>query len=227
MATYNIHRGVGGDRLRDPARITAVIRSLAAGVVGLQEVDSAPVGSGSFQMDYLAGATGYTPIPGPTVRGTDGDFGNVLLSAHPVRAVRHLDLTVEDLEPREAIDADLEVAGRRLRVLNTHLGLRARERREQAERLARTVAAGPAGPVVLLGDINEWLPWSRTLRRLRAIFGPAPAPATFRAGLPVLALDRIYARPAGALREVRTVRNGPARTASDHLPVVGRVVLAG
>jgi len=227
LATYNIHRGIGRDGRRDPARISAVIRELAAGVVALQEVDAAPLGPASFQMDYLAGTTGYTAVPGTTTRGGDCDYGNVLLSAYPVTAVRHIDLSYPGCEPRGAIDAELAVAGRPLRVIATHLGLRARERREQVRRLVAAVSPAPAHAVVLMGDINAWWPWSRSLRWLRRGLGRAPAPPGFPAGLPVLALDRIWARPAGVLRDVWAVRTPQARAASDHLPVMGRVVLPG
>src|SRR5580692_3119467 len=40
VATYNIHRCVGLDRIRDPARIANVIGELDADVIGLQEVDA-------------------------------------------------------------------------------------------------------------------------------------------------------------------------------------------
>jgi endonuclease/exonuclease/phosphatase family metal-dependent hydrolase len=225
VATFNIHQGVGGDGRRDPARVSAVIRGLAAGVVALQEVDSAPLGPGSFQMDYLAGTTGYTAVPGTTIHGGGCDFGNVLLSAYPVTAVRHIDLSVRDREPRGAIDAELRVAGRPLRVLATHLGLRARERARQTEWLLAALGVGDGPPAVLLGDINEWWPWSRSLRRLRRRLGGAPAPPAYPAGWPILALDRIWAASGASLADVRAVRTPQARAASDHLPVVGRVWL--
>lgn len=225
LATFNIHQGVGRDGRRNPARITAVIRSLAAGVVALQEVDSAPLGPGSFQMDYLAHATGYTAVPGTTIHGGDCDYGNVLLSAHPVTAVRHIDLSVPRHEPRGAIDAELRVAGRRLRVVATHLGLRRRERRRQVRWLLAALDDGGETPLVLLGDINEWWPWSTTLARLRSRFGRAPAPGAYPAAWPLLALDRVWARPASMLQAVWAVRTPQARAASDHLPVMGRVVL--
>jgi endonuclease/exonuclease/phosphatase family metal-dependent hydrolase len=176
-------------------------------------------------MDYLADTTGYTAIPGTTLHGGDCDYGNVLLSAHPVRAVRNLDLSVRDREPRGAIDAELQVHGLPLRIVAVHLGLRARERRQQVQRLLTALDDGGADPLVLLGDINEWWPWSPTLRALRARLGPAPAPPTFPAGWPVLALDRIWAGHPAILERVAAVRTPQARAASDHLPVVGRVRL--
>ncbi|MEF8793282.1 MAG: endonuclease/exonuclease/phosphatase family protein [Thiohalorhabdus sp.] len=198
--------------------------------MALQEVDASPLGRGTFQMDYLAEATGYTAIPGTTIyagSGGDCDFGNVLLSAYPVTAVRHIDLSIDGYEPRGAIDADVRVAGGLLRVVATHLGLRHRERAAQVRRLLGALEEAYPRPLVLLGDINEWWPWSRSLRRLRERFGPSPAPPAFPAASPVLALDRIWARPRGVLRKIWAVRSPATRPASDHLPVMGCLDLPG
>ena len=39
FASYNIHKGVGLDRRRDPERILAVLREIDADVIALQEAD--------------------------------------------------------------------------------------------------------------------------------------------------------------------------------------------
>ena len=51
-------------------------------------------------------------------------------------------------------------------------------------------------------------------------FVKPPAPATFPARWPVLALDRIWVRPRRRLERVFVHRSPTARVASDHLPVV-------
>ena len=68
-----------------------------------------------------------------------------------------------------AFDADLEIAGRAVRVISVHLGLDPRERRIQASRLFEATRARPAGPCMLLGDFNDWRAGSRDLREFRAI----------------------------------------------------------
>jgi len=79
-------------------------------------------------------------------------------------------------------------------------------------------------PVVLMGDLNEWFLWGRPLRWLRAHFGRAPAPATFPARRPVLALDRIWVEPRRLRTGLAVHSTTLARSASDHLPV--RMTLA-
>jgi endonuclease/exonuclease/phosphatase family metal-dependent hydrolase len=48
---------------------------------------------------------------------------------------------------------------------------------------------------------------------------------TFPAWCPLLRLDRIYCRPRHALQ--RTWTDGQARYLSDHLPVIGDILLPG
>ena len=219
IATWNIHGGVGGDGRFDVGRIGAVLAELDADVVALQEVEHRVVGARDL-LDELAHAGAYEAIAGPTLRREGRHYGNALLTRLPVSEQRRVDLSIPGLEPRGALDAVLGAGPRRLRVLATHLGLRPKERRLQITTLLTHLEATPAvTPTVLMGDLNEWLAWGRPLRWLRRWFEPAPAPRTFPAPAPVFALDRIWARPRSALREVGCHRSPTARRASDHLPV--------
>lgn len=221
VATYNIHRAVGRDRRRDPARIAAVIRELDADLIGLQEVDWHPEpGAAHSQFGYLAHLPGYRAVAGPNLRDHRGHYGNLLLSRLPLGRIARPDLSQPGREPRGAIDVDIAGHGVRLRVIVTHLGLGLRERWRQAVRLRDLVAARPALPTLLLGDFNDWLPGSPTLRPLLRLCQAAARPAGFPAFFPVLALDRILARACGAPLVIRPHGTPLARRASDHLPIV-------
>lgn len=221
-ATYNIHTCVGVDRRYDPARIATVLRELGADILGLQEVDARHRMSGNMdQWAYFADATGLNAIPGPNVRDHRGRFGNAILTRFPVLAVRHIDLSVGGYEPRGAIDADLQVKGRVLRVVATHLGLRAGERRHQIERLLEMLAADGQrmDGLLVMGDLNEWRGRRGGIPALDRKLGRAPAPRTFPSWMPVLPLDRIYANGAAELGTLQVHRTPLARIASDHLPL--------
>lgn len=223
VATWNIHAGVGRDGRYDPDRIVGVLREMDADVVALQEVASL-ADHGDF-LPRLRAALGCEIITGPTRSRAGDDYGNALLSRHPIASMSRIDLSVHVHEPRGAIDATVSVGGGELRVLTTHLGLRPYERRQQVRRVLATLERREEAPVVLMGDLNEWFLWGRTLRWLHADFHARPAPATFPARCPVFALDRIWIRPARYLRQLAPHRSQQSKIASDHLPLVADIEL--
>ena len=221
FASYNIHRAIGKDRRRDSARISTVIGELQADVIGLQEVDwHHDHDDGASQFEYLAHMPGYLSFAGPNLRDHRGHYGNLLLTRLPMQRTRRMDLSEPNREPRGAIDADLDVGGACLRLIVTHLGLGTWERRRQTARLEEAVARRPGQPTLLIGDFNEWIPGSPTLRPLLKLCTTAAMPATYPAICPFLALDRILACGFSSAPRVRTHASPLARQASDHLPVV-------
>jgi endonuclease/exonuclease/phosphatase family metal-dependent hydrolase len=230
VASYNIHRCIGRDGRCDPERVAGVLREIDCDVVGLQEVDNSPgPGPTSMQLEYLAACTGMNAVAGLRIVRNMGHYGNALLTRHRILRVRRHDLSVSSwLEPRGAVDAEVEIEGIACRILVTHLGLMPGERQQQTRTMLALVGETPFDqPLALLGDINEWLPIGRSLRALHALFGRPPYERSFPAFFPLFALDRIWARPRESLRTVRAHRSGLARAASDHLPVVGEWSVAG
>jgi endonuclease/exonuclease/phosphatase family metal-dependent hydrolase len=137
----------------------------------------------------------------------------------PVLARRWIDLSVRGREPRGALDVDLDVRGRRVRVVNTHLGLRPGERAWQAERLLASLSPGFEDVLVVMGDFNEWHRWGRARALLERELGGVSSRATFPAWRPWLALDRVWVRPHARVVDVRVVATPATRQASDHLPL--------
>lgn len=220
VATYNIHRAIGADRKRDPARIARVIAALRADVVGLQEVDwhDGPLRNNS-PYEVLHHLPGYEAVDGPNLRDHRGHYGNLLLTRWPVRAARRHDISVSGREPRGVIDVDLAGPKGDIRMLVTHLGLNQSERRKQVDTIAALI--DDMRPTMLLGDMNDWLPGAPTLKPLTG--GLRHAPATFPARLPLLALDRVLALSGRIEARIRVHKSGLARRASDHLPLVGDI----
>jgi endonuclease/exonuclease/phosphatase family metal-dependent hydrolase len=210
IASYNIHGCVGVDGRDDPARIAAVIDELGCDTVGLQEV---------HHLETLA-RPGMTAVAGQPHLWHDRHVGNALLTRRKVLDVRHHDFALPGCEPRTALDVDLEVAGEKVRVIVTHLGLPPAERRYQVKKLLSLIKHTPIHDhVVVLGDINEWLPLGRPLRWMHALLGRSPAERSFPSRWPLFALDRVWVRPRHALRAFGAHRSPLASRASDHLPV--------
>lgn len=234
VMTYNIHSCVGVDGRYDPGRIATVLREIGADIACLQEVDARRgVGGHVDQWTYLGQATGCRVVPGPGIHDRRGRFGNAILTRFPVLDACSIDLTVASYEPRGAVDADLLVGDRVVRVIATHFGLRAAERRLQASRLmaalgeTTTAHRQRADAVLLMGDLNEWRGRSGAIRAFDRRLGPSAAERTFPSWMPVFALDRIYADGPGMLRDVCVYRSPLARLASDHLPLVGNLCWHG
>jgi endonuclease/exonuclease/phosphatase family metal-dependent hydrolase len=224
VVSYNIHQCVGSDRRRDATRIAAILKELDADIIGLQEVHSAHDGTfEAYQMRYLAETTGYHVVSGPNVTKTNSEYGNVLLTRHSVVRVNRLDLSVPGREARGAIDADIAIGDRVVRVIVSHLGLGARERRYQTKRLLGLLAQEKTSPIIALLDINEWFPLGAPILRFNEEFGRAPCFRSFPSFFPLFSLDRVWVKPCAALITVEPYITPITRVASDHLPLVAKI----
>ncbi|MFN3936689.1 MAG: endonuclease/exonuclease/phosphatase family protein [Gemmobacter sp.] len=226
VATYNIHKAVGSDFRRDPDRVLRVIAELGADVLALQEADRR-FGERAAVLDpvRLREATGLEPVRLVRRLGSQalGWHGNLLL-ARPGLVTAARPLVLPALEPRGAILADLDVAGRPLRVVAAHLGLLAPSRRAQLRRIARWLDAQDDRPGLLLGDLNEWREGGDLDLAGARIRAPG-RPATYPARLPLLPLDAILADRRLEVAELEPFDTPAARRASDHLPLRARVRL--
>ena len=226
VVTYNVHGGFGRGGMRSTGLVLEILRDLDADVVALQEVLDDERSDASLlraldELDY------ERVIHGPTMRKEQGEYGNVLLVREKVIERELIDLSVKGREPRGAIRARIATEWGPADVVTTHLGLRGRERRWQARRLAE--ALGPvngdqAAPLRIgLGDFNEWLPWTRTLHALSRSLGPHHGRATYPAAFPLVRLDRVMVWPPEALKSLTKVSDARTGIASDHLPLVATI----
>lgn len=220
LATYNIHACIGTDGCFDPDRIVSVLSEMSADVVALQEVEHHDF-KGCDLLDYLAEKAGLSPLAAPTMRRDTRFYGNALLTSLPISEVDRIDLSVPGHEPRGVLDVMLACNDQRIRVLATHLGLNPTERRQQARRLLSLLESRSADISVLMGDLNEWFLWGRTLRWFHKHFRPTPRLASFPARWPLFALDRLWVSPRSRLIKLEAHASELARSASDHLPLLG------
>lgn len=223
IATYNIHRWAGRDGIEMPERTTAVLQGINADVAALQEVSFENSQSHNALAD-LGRAMRARALAGPTLLQEGHHYGNAVLTRFAPRRVERLDLSAPGREPRGAITFVLTINTRSVRIVATHLGLRPGERCTQMQRLLALLENRAAADVtILLGDFNEWYGWARPLRWARRHFGRLPAPGTFPSWHPLLALDRIWVKPAACLQSLKIYQRPPAPTASDHLPLIAHV----
>lgn len=222
VATYNIHRCVGRDGMENSRRISAVLGEINADIIALQEVTSQPEIADDI-LATLAAATGTKPIEGFTLTTAGTRYGNAFLSKLPVSAINRYDISVKGKEPRGVIQANLNLNDQTVILWATHLGLGIRERYLQIGKLLKIVDGIESDSGVLLGDFNEWLSWSRSLRAISKRFTARQFPATFPSHRPLLKLDRIWVRPVDRLTTLHVHSTELSRVASDHLPLVADI----
>jgi endonuclease/exonuclease/phosphatase family metal-dependent hydrolase len=220
IASYNIHACRGRDGRQDVARVAAVLGEIDADVIGLQEVESRHGRSTIDQAEALGEALGMACIEGPLLLADRGWYGNALLTRCPVRAVRRVEFADYGREARGAIIADLAgLDGTGWRVLTTHLDLHVVKRRRQFDVLLDEILPATTLPTVVIGDFNEWWPFSRGLGALRRHAVLPFSPATFPSRCPLLALDRMAFSACHLRGRLRRHITPLSRIASDHLPI--------
>jgi len=222
VATYNVHRCVGRDRISSPVRIAEVLRQMDADLTALQEVSFDGTKPGNV-LKVLAGSIDAEAIPGPTLLEHEAQYGNAILTRTAPESIQRWNISVPGREPRGAIAIMLRMNGRTVKVVATHLGLRPGERRNQMNYLVSLLDQPAAAVTILLGDFNEWYSRGAALRSAVHRFGRMPAPPTFPSRHPLLALDRIWIDPADKLISVRAHQSVLSRAASDHLPLVAQI----
>lgn len=223
IATWNIRGGVGLDGRFDLDRIVNLIKRAAPDIVALQEVDSRRgAGAAEHPFGFLCRALGAHSVEAKSIIGSDGDYGQILISRWPLSGMKIHDISVPTREPRRAIEAQIHAPCGTLRLIATHLGLTFRERHNQTRTLVELARPSPL-TTVMMGDFNDWL-WRGSVQN--AINRALPGRTwhrTFPSFLPLIRLDRIYCRPREALVRSWTDRSG--RIASDHLPLFADVKL--
>ncbi|PTH86009.1 endonuclease [Streptomyces sp. A244] len=202
----------------DPAGTARALLATRAGLIAVEELT--PAARPAYQ-----GVLGASH-PHRALHGTVG-----LWSAYPLSDVRPVDIRPEGFPEswRRALRATVSAPGGGVAVYVVHLpsvrlgptGLASAARDESAALLGARIAADPAGRLLVLGDLNGTVP-DRGLAPLTSRLHAPPTGFAFSwpAGLPVARIDQVLARGA----EVTEVSALEA-TGSDHLPVLGRVLL--
>lgn len=228
VASYNIHKCRGTDRLVRPDRIISVLGEIGADLVALQEVDRR-FGQRIGLLDpvMLQKETGLHLLGQSDHVDGHGWHGNALLVRGEPLFYRRLRLTLPGFEPRGAVVAELDLGEGKFRVIAAHLGLLRRSRLDQANALLHAFLGSTPMPTILLGDFNEWRRNRRsTLHVLEPYFGGAETPPSFPAQRPMLALDRILGWPHGLVSGLEAHRTPLSRKASDHLPLKASIDFA-
>jgi endonuclease/exonuclease/phosphatase family metal-dependent hydrolase len=243
VATWNVRtcrtRDPDPDRV-DLGTTAAILRSIDADLVALQEIDREQERSGGADQAralgellgmrwwYRPALLGYLNDPGawrrPAPREDPGGpaYGIALLSRVEPESVTPVPLPHPEGrgEPRVALIARIALGGGPLSVAATHLSFVPRSSIRQLRWLQRRLEAGPA-PRLLVGDLNLWLPMVRAASRrgwrplARGHTFPNRPPGSARSSVQI---DHVLASGDDRLRVRRSrVAAGPI---SDHRALV-------
>lgn len=244
VMTYNVHSCRGIDGKLSPQRIARVIARYHPDVVALQELDVMRERTGGLdQAERLARLLAMDVHFHPALHLEEERYGDAILTRLPVRLIkkdilpgppgqRSSLLNPAGDEPRGAVWVEVEYEGRKLQIINTHLGLSKAERLRQVDALL-----GPEwlshprceGARVLVGDFNA-LPNSAECKRLAGhlhdvqVAAPDHKPqGTFFSRMPSVRIDHIYASPDIRIKRVLVPGTELTRQASDHLPLIADI----
>ncbi len=236
IVTYNVHRCVGTDRKLDVNRIVEVIAELEPDIVALQELDVGRARTDMVdQAHEIAQGLEMAFHFHPAMKVEEELYGDAILTHYPERLVQAAPLPGHNyisalLEPRGALWVAIDIEGTEVQIINTHLGLVAREKKNQAIALAGPTWAGHPrfkSPGILLGDFNSQ-PGAAPHRAIGRVLKDARAllPAHRRVGptystkMPLFRIDHVFVTDGIAVRAMFAAHSPLIRLASDHLPLV-------
>ncbi len=240
IMTYNVHSCIGMDGKLDAERIARVIARARPDVVALQELD---VGrSRTAGMDQAHLIAHYLEMEfqfHPALHLEEERYGDAILTHLPQRLVKAGPLpglvNKPLLEPRGALWVAIDLHGKEVQVINTHLGLHPRERMAQVAALLGSdwlAHEECRGPVILCGDFNA-LPSSSVCRRLAGRLKDVQIEAqrhrpkgTYAGRFPTLRIDHIFTGPGLEVIGIEVPGSELARSASDHLPLIAEIRLS-
>lgn len=223
VMTYNIHHGRGGDNRIDLQRIADVIRKANVDIVALQEVDDKTRRSGGTdQTAELARLTALHGRFGKAIDYDGGSYGQAILSRYPIGDVTVHKLPGEpEREQRIAVEATLNINGRSVSFVTTHLHHQDGGTRERQAAKLNELFAKADRPIILAGDFNA-LEDSPPMRMMFQHWQSLTTGPTYPASEPRKRIDYILVRSEQELR-VASVEVVSESVASDHRPVVAVV----
>ena len=233
VVTYNVHSCVGTDGKLSVRRIARAIAQCDPDIVALQELDVRRRRTRMRdQAEEIARELNMTFQFHPSLRVQEELYGNAVLSRYPLRLVKAGPLPdllpPRHVEPRGVMWVEVNVRGRAVQVVNTHLGLLGIERQRQVEMILGPDWLGHpdcGGPVILCGDLNAG-PRSAPYRAAAGRLRDAHAAADGRPGRtcpsqwPLVRIDHVFVSPGFEVAGAEVVRTTLTREASDHLPLV-------
>jgi len=224
VMSYNINHGISRDGKLDIDAAAEVIRESGAQIVGLQEVDSRFVRSFfKDQTRELAEKLDMYYYFGENVSLFGAGYGNAVLSRFPIISASNLQLDGRG-EQRGVISARIDIYGKEMNFLVTHLSLNRGTRNTQLQQIRRYIELLEE-EVVLVGDFNstpeagEIMYIERILREAGSELGKKDIYTFIMNDGTTVCIDYIFVSSDVEVSDIYTIESD----ASDHFPVVADI----
>jgi len=237
ILSFNIHKGISWHGLSPTLEvIRTIIRMSEADLVFLQEVHGENARNKkewekfNSQYEFLADEIWSHHCYAKNAVYDHGHHGNVILSKFPILNWQKLDISTNRFEKRGLLSAQIDLCRSDKSILHAHcvhLNLLPQGRKIQYQQIIKSLQASSSewGPLIVAGDFNDWNNQAENLfskpLQLQNCFANCENKKrrTFPSPLPLLSLDRIYAKNVQVLKA--TILNSSlAKSASDHLPLM-------
>ncbi len=225
VMSYNIHYGIGMDKVYDLERIAKVITDQDPDIVGLQEIGD------SIMAATLGKLTGMHYVFGPSKKSMKG-YGDAVLSKHPFIWVGNYSIPSASSSRYQVMGVDVDLSSiygknTKVRFLNTHFdwtqSIGSQEARmATVDVIERGFFKESVLPSILTGDLNA-IPNSEPLKKLNKKGWITNKPRSKLFTIPVLnpkrQIDYVLVRPRKDWKIIDAkVLDEPV--ASDHLPII-------
>ncbi|HSQ89219.1 endonuclease/exonuclease/phosphatase family protein [Romboutsia sp.] len=152
IVSYNIHSGLNKDMFPTLFDTIDFLRISNADMICLQEVnESAKAG---FQVSSFKEELNMYSHFGANVVGLGLNYGLVTYSKYPIKSENHIYLS-SDREQRGMLHTVVNVEGRKVNIINVHLGLGDKEREIQLTELVDFISKLDNEPYIVVGDFNQ------------------------------------------------------------------------
>ena len=230
IMTYNIRHGLGIDGVLDFSRVVETIREVDPDILILNEVDQEnPRSAGLRQAEIIAKELNMSYFF--SLAEGRSNYGNAVLSKFPITA--EFGFVLPRPEWMLAVDRGCsaivtEIEGREVLVMGTHLGLGGiMEIQTELRKILEVYLELEEIPAIIAGDLNaEWYDLQYGVPEFFYHFNSVnhaldKSLHTIPADRPGRQIDYIFVNHYFEIVDAFTV----ASYASDHLPVVSRLVL--
>jgi len=229
VMTYNIHVGVGMDKKLDLQRIADVINAARPDLVGLQEVDRGVKRTeGKDEIAELGAMTRMEYAFAPNLDYQGGKYGVAILSRFPIKNSEHrMFENKRESERRGMLRVEVEVDGKRLHFVTTHLDYQFEDGRLFETEQMLKFLEGVKGPLIVVADLND-VPAGSAYKLMRTKFDDAWVSSgasgdgfSYPADKPGKRIDHIFYRSGAG---TRAKKSWVIETlASDHIPVMAEL----